>query len=278
MFGVRAHDLGKGSLNEIVRKIKSSNAPYIQLAFAKAISDIDCSTGNFNPGLAEYIRKAFEKENITISVLGCYINPANPVEHLLRNDINKFKEHIKYAKYLNAHMVGTETGTYTSDYSQDKTFTRTENCYQLFLKSMQELTEYAEKFGVIIGIEGVTCHTLYCAERINRFLQDIKSPNVHVIFDPVNLVDEDNFDEQNKIIDKAMELFSDKIIAIHLKDYIIENNEKKVVPIGEGIFDFEYLFHHLKSKKPFIHMLLEDSNAERFSKESELLTSIYNKA
>ena len=52
----------------------------------------------------------------------------------------------------------------------------------MLLKSMREIVTAAEKLGVIVGVEAVHDHTLYCPEIMRRFLEDIDSPNVEAIF------------------------------------------------------------------------------------------------
>ncbi|MFR8349205.1 MAG: hypothetical protein ACLVAV_07850 [Clostridium sp.] len=40
---------------------------------------------------------------------------------------------------------------------------------------MREIVSAAEKLGVIVGVEAVHDHTLYCPEIMRRFLEDIDS-------------------------------------------------------------------------------------------------------
>ena len=60
--------------------------------------------------------------------------------------------------------------------------------YQLFAQTMSGLVEAAEKLGVIIGLEGGYNHVLHTPALMKRFLDDIASPNVEVIFDAMNLI------------------------------------------------------------------------------------------
>lgn len=55
--------------------------------------------------------------------------------------------------------------------------------------------EYAEKLGVIVAIEPVCRHIVNNAKRARKVLDAIDSPNLQIIFDPVNLLDESNYQE-----------------------------------------------------------------------------------
>lgn len=276
-FGMRGHDLGgKQNFSDFLKKVKNNNIHYIQLAFKKSIADEDFTTGNYNPGFADYISSGLKENNIHVAVLGCYINPTNPVEEKRVAAVKSFIEHLKYARMIGADMVGTETGRFDSDF-KIVPFTYTEGCYQLLLKSMREIVSAAEKLGVIVGVEGVATHTLYCPEMMKRFLDDINSPNVEVILDPVNLIDENNYKEQEKVIDKVFEFYGEKISVIHMKDFCLIDGEVKYAQVGEGLFNYEHFFKHLKARKPHITMLIENSNEERYKRDCEYLQNIYDK-
>ena len=275
-FGMRGHDLGgKQNFADFLAKVKANNIDTVQLAFAKSIADIDFKTGHYSAGLGHYISKNLVENNIHVAVLGCYINPTNPIESKRREAIDKFKEHLRYAKRIGADMVGTETGRYDENFNIVPA-TYTEGAYQLLLKSMREIVDTAEKLGVIVGIEPVATHTLYSPEMMQRFLRDIDSPNIEVILDPINLLDGKNYKEQDKVIDNAFAYFGDRISVIHVKDFKVEDGEVKFEQVGEGLFNYANLFRHLKADKPYITMLIENSNESRYKSDCEYLRKIYD--
>jgi len=276
-FGIRGHDLGgKQSFNDFLAKVSKNNIEQVQLAFKKSISDIDFSVGHYNPGLAHFISKNLKANNIHVAVLGCYINPTNPNESKRKEAIKQFIENLKYAKKIGADLVGTETGRYDENF-KIVPYTYTEGCYQLLLETMGEIVSAAEKLGVIVGIEPVATHTLYCPEIAKRFLDDLNSPNVEIILDPVNLIDESNFLNQEDVLDRAFRFLGDKISIIHIKDFRIEDGNVKFEKVGDGLFNYEPLFKFIKENKPHITMLIENSNEERFKRDCEYLKAIYDR-
>ena len=266
--GMRCHDLcPRMEMEKLFARVREHDIHQIQLAFGKSISDYDFTTGRYSSGFARAIAGELEKNNIHVAVLGCYINPTNPVESRRRSEVARFIEHLKYARIIGADMVGTETGRLDPDFRVTEE-TYTEDAYQLLLKSMKE----------IVAAEGVFNHTLYSPARMKRFLEDIDSPNVEVILDAVNLIhpDETEPEAQERVIDRAFAYYGDRIGALHVKDFVFDGQEQLFRHVGDGLFRYEPLMKHVKKMKPHIAMLLENSSQERYHGDVEFLQRIYD--
>ncbi len=274
-FGMRCHDIcPKADMDTVFDAVKNNGIDQIQLALGKSISGYDFNYGHYSPGFGRLIGRKLKERDIHVAVLGCYINPTNPDEKTRQAEVRKFIEHLKYAKAIGADMVGTETGRYSAAFDVVP-YTYTEGCYQLLLKSMREIVSAAQKLGVIVGIEAVHDHTLYCPEIMRRFLEDVDSPNVEVILDPVNLISAEN--HQNQVIEDAFRLYGDRISVIHVKDFVMKDGEPKFAFVGTGLLHFETLMRKVKEHKPYIAMLLENSNPQRYHKDVEYLQGIYDR-
>lgn len=277
-FGMRCHDIcPKSDMDTVLNHVKELGVTQIQLAFSKSFEGYDFNYGHYSPGFGRMIGRKLAERNIHVSVLGCYINPVHPNESVRKAEIHRFIEHLKYAKAIGADMVGTETGRYDAGFKVVP-YTFTEGCYQLLLKSMREIVAAAEKLGVTVGVEGVHDHTLYGPELMKRFLDDVDSPNLEVILDGVNLISRQNYENQKEVLQKAFQYYGDKITMVHVKDFIITEEGPEYAPIGEGIFDYPALMRLLKTEKPYITMLLENSSKERYYKDVEFLKNVYDQA
>lgn len=275
-YGMRCHDIcQKADIDTVLDTVKENGIHQIQLAFGKSIAGFDFGPGHYSPGMAHMIGDKLKERNIHVSVLGCYINPVVPDEEARKASVAKFIEHLKYAKIIGADMVGTETGRYSNDF-QVVPETYTEECYRRLLLSMKEIVAAAEKLGVIVGIEAVHDHTLYSPEMMRRFLDDIDSPNVEVILDPVNLISAEDCMNQEAVLERAFRLYGDRISMVHVKDFSMENGHPEFEHIGEGLFHYEPLLRWLKKEKPYITMLLENSNQERYHRDVAYLQKIYS--
>jgi L-ribulose-5-phosphate 3-epimerase UlaE len=104
------------------------------------------------------------------------------------------------------------------------------------------------------------------------------SPNLCVIFDPVNLLDHTNASRQEELFDDVFALFGGRVAAMHMKDFIIEGEKKREVPIGEGMLDYPALMKRLKQHKPHISALIEGGKAETYAKDRDFLYEAYKNA
>ena len=281
-YGMRVHDIcGRGTVTEVLDQVERLGVHYIQLAMGKSFSDIDSTAGHYSDGQACYVAEELRERGLHVSVLGCYINPAQPDESARQREVQRFIEHLKYAKLLGADLVGTETGRYSPDMRVTEE-TYTEECYQRVLGSFREIRDAAEKLGVRVGIEGVYNHTLCSPERIDRFLRDIASPNFDIILDSVNIITPETKGkpaEQDAIIRRCFELYGDRIAVLHLKDgdFTAEREQLFRHP-GEGVFHYGELMRQLRRNKPYIVGLLENSSPERFREDCAYLDREYENA
>lgn len=277
LLGVRAHDFGKLPAEELAKRISEKGFKAIQLALSKAIPGLDAGLGKLSPGMAHAIQDTFFSHHIRIAVLGCYINPVHPDPIERRSQLERFKEHIRYARDFGCSIVATETGSLNADFSYHPD-NHGESAFQILFESIRELVAEAEKFGVMVAIEGVRHYVANSPERIRRLIDAIGSNHLQVILDPVNLLSPLNFQDQGSVIKKAFELFGDRIVALHAKDFILENGQICSICAGEGHLNYDLVFKLLKEKKPMSYVLMEDTKPDQIDAGIAYLKEAYDKA
>lgn len=258
-IGVRAHDEGKMGFEELAKTMGDQGFTCTHLALYKAISDFKVDNRAMTPGLAAYIRETLSRNHIDVAVLGCYLNPGNPDPAQLKEILERYKAHIRFASWLGVGVVGTETGAPNVEYKYEEAC-RSEEALQTLIGTLREIVDYAEKMGVVFAIEPVRTHIIYNVERARRVLDAINSPNLQIIFDPVNLLGDDNFAEQDQVIRDAFELLGDDIAVIHGKDFVVENGKIRSVGAGLGGLHYDLLMKYVKEYKPYIQLTLENVN------------------
>jgi L-ribulose-5-phosphate 3-epimerase len=265
-IGIRAHDIENLPLEELVQEIAGKGLTSVQLALGKSLSNVNTELGSLSPGLARYVASVFSKYNVQIAVLGCYFNMIHPDLVERKKGLERFKEHIRFARDFGCSIVATETGNVNADIFYTEENFKEEPFLQV-VESVSELVEEAEKFGVIVGIEAGVNHPVYSPKVMKRLLDSINSNNLQVILDPVNLLTIDTYQNQEEIFQEAMDLFGDRVVILHAKDFIIENNQLVPTAVGKGLLNYEYILNVLKEKKPYINILLEETK-EPFIDES----------
>ncbi|MBY0144427.1 sugar phosphate isomerase/epimerase [Neobacillus niacini] len=265
-IGIRAHDIENLPLEELGQEVAGKGLTSVQLALSKSLEGVNTELGSLSPGFARYVANAFAKHNVQIAVLGCYFNMIHPDLDERRKGMERFKEHIRFAKDFGCSIVATETGNvnpeifYTEENFKEEPFLEV-------VESVSELVKEAEKFGVIVGIEAGVNHPIYSPKVMKRLLDSINSNNLQVILDPVNLLTIDTYQNQEEIFQEAMDLFGDRVVILHAKDFTIENNQLVPTAVGKGLLNYEYIIKEIKKKKPFINILLEETK-EPFIEES----------
>lgn len=260
-LGIRLHDTKEGTFEERIVFAKEQGFNCGHLALYQMLKEFPCDPAALTPGYAMYIKNVFAKNNMDIAVLGCYLNLANPDAAEMADIQKRYMAHIRFASLLGAGVVGTETGCPNKEYKPVPE-NKTDAALALFIKNLKPVVQYAEKMGVIVAIEPVATHIVYDPKTARRVLDAIKSPNLGIIFDPVNLLDFHNYKQQKEICKEAIELLGDDIMMIHIKDFLPAIGHIESVPAGFGVMDYSDIIRFIKTRKPHIHVTLEDTKPD----------------
>lgn len=273
-LGIRMHDTIDLPIEERISHIKELGFTCGHMAPGRVLPGTCTTDEALTPGLAMYLKRLFAQNNLDCAVLGCYLNLANPDREQLEKTIKRYKAHIRFASMLGCGVVGTETGTPTTTYSYVPEC-RSEEALQVLIGNLRTVVAYAEKMGVVIGIEPVHCHIVHNAVKARRVLDEINSPNLQIILDPVNLLNIDNVDKANEVIDEAIELLGEDVAIVHLKDYKVTNGRITSAGAGLGQMDYTSLMRFMKYRKPYIHATLEDTVPENCVQCREHMEKLY---
>lgn len=276
-LGIRLHDTKKLPFEGRIEDVKQLGFKCGHLALAKVIEEFPTTDEALTPGLAMYIKNVFAKNNVDIAVLGCYLNLANPNKEQLAETVHRYMAHIRFASWLGCGVVGTETG------APNETYTHVPECHgeealQTFITNLRPIIKYAEQMGVVVAIEPVWKHIVCNPKRARRVLDEINSPNLQIILDPVNLLDICNYQDQVAIVDEAIELLGPDVAMVHLKDYVVEGDKLVSVGCGFGQMDYTSIIKFMKERKPFIHATLEDTTPENNLQAKDFILKLYEEA
>ncbi|MCM1025550.1 MAG: sugar phosphate isomerase/epimerase [Roseburia sp.] len=273
-LGIRLHDTTKLPFEERIADVHNLGFACGHLALAKVIDEFPTTDEALTPGLAMYIKNIFAKNQVDIAVLGCYLNLANPNPEKLAGIVHRYLAHIRFASWLGCGVVGTETGAPNETYSFAPEC-HTEEALQLFIRNLKPIVRYAEQMGVVFAIEPVYRHIVWNPVQARKVLDEIASPNLQIIFDPVNLLDMANYQDRDAVFREAIELLGPDIAMVHLKDFRVENGKMISVGCGQGIMDYTEILRFMKTRKPYIHATLEDTKPENNQQAKEYILRKY---
>jgi sugar phosphate isomerase/epimerase len=247
----------------------------VHLAYSKVIKGYTFDDCALTEGLAKYTRRVFEGQGLDVAVLGCYLNLAHPDPDKLKEIQSRYYGHLRVASLLGAGVVGTETGAPNAQYKMDAN-THSEEALDTFIRGLAPVVERAEKCGVTMAIEPVWKHIVYSPDRAVKVLEAIQSPNLRIIFDPVNLLYPGNLDERGKVIGEAIEKLCDRIAVVHLKDCVPDGDDLKSIAAGTGVMDYREILKFMKARKPYIHTTLENTTDENAVSSRVFLQELYD--
>ena len=279
-LGIRLHDVNTSqpaseqTLEARAHKAREEGFSCVHLALSKCIPGVTFDNAAMTEGLAAHVRRVFQREELDVAVLGCYLNLAHPDPAKVSEFQSRYYGSVRVASLAGIGMVGTETGAPNAAYKLDAN-THSPEALRTFMWNLEPVLEYAEKFGAIIAIEPVWNHIVYDADRALAVLRGMKSPNLRIIFDPVNLLAVENLDRREKVLGNAMDILCEDIAMVHLKDYVLRDGKLVSVAAGTGEMDYKEIMRFLKARKPFIQASLENTNNDNAVQAREFLESVY---
>lgn len=276
-LGIRLHDIEKGTLEHRLAVAHEQGFKCGHLALSKVISEYSVDDSALTPGFALYLKHIFAENKLDVAVLGCYLNLANPNPEKLAKIKNRYMAHIRFASLLGTGVVGTETGAVNEEYKmEDANFT--DEALDIFIENLRPIVEYAEKMGVILAIEPVCRHIVCNPVRARKVLDTIHSPNLQIIFDPVNLLEIWNYEQREEIIAEAIELLGKDIAMVHIKDFVIKDDKMVSVAAGTGMMDYTQIIKFIKEQKPYVHVTLENTVPENAVEARKYIQGLWDEA
>jgi D-psicose/D-tagatose/L-ribulose 3-epimerase len=177
------------------------------LYLIKKVKDLGCDVVEipiFNPEEfpSKLVKEELNKYNLEACVCyGCEKDSdiASLEKNIRRKGINRFKQAIDHTHKLGASKIGGVV------YKAGGIFTGaapTEEEWKYSIDSMKEITDYAQKYNISIGIEQINRYETYfinTADDAIKYCKDVGKPNIFVLLDAHHLIMEE-LDFYNTII------------------------------------------------------------------------------
>lgn len=268
---VRGHDIsGVASVKDLAEHTKKQGVHNLQLALGMSFPDMPSGAANLNPGMGAAIKRELAKADVQVGILSCYINMIHPDLEIREQLLQKFESYLRHARYFGASMVASETGCVLPEirYTEDNF---TDEAFADMVAVIRRLVKDGEEAGMLVGIEPGLNHPLYSLERVEQLLAAVQSDHLGIVFDPSNLITSEDYQDQVAMVERAFESFGDKIVAIHLKDFKVEDDQIIPVNLGEGLIDYAAIARIIAKHKPLSYVVLEETKDDHIGKALQLL-------
>ncbi|MDQ8328542.1 sugar phosphate isomerase/epimerase [Enterococcus faecium] len=256
---IRGHDLSQvQTIEDLAEKTKEQGIHTLQLALGLSFPEMSSGANEINSGMGNYVKRVLEKQEVSVGILSCYINMIHPDLTIREELLTKFEQYLHYASSFGASMVASETGCvlpeiqYTEENFTDEAFAEA-------VSVIRRLVKAGEKYQMMVGIEPGLNHPVYSLARVEQLIQAVDSDYLGIILDPTNLITSTNYQEQVQLVEEAIERFGEKICAVHLKDFRVE--QEKIVPVnlGDGVIEYTKIKEIIKKNRPYLYVVLEET-------------------
>ena len=256
---IRGHDLSQvQTIEDLAEKTKEQGIHTLQLALGLSFPEMSSGANEINSGMGNYVKQVLEKQEVSVGILSCYINMIHPDLTIREELLTKFEQYLRYASSFGASMVASETGCvlpeiqYTEENFTDEAFAEA-------VSVIRRLVKAGEKYQMMVGIEPGLNHPVYSLERVEQLIQAVDSDYLGIILDPTNLITSTDYQGQVQLVEEAFERFGEKICAVHLKDFRVE--QEKIVPVnlGDGVIEYTKIKEIIMKNRPYLYVVLEET-------------------
>lgn len=232
-IGVRAHDFGKMTIEEMVVCLKKHGFGAPQVVLPKAFSELS-GYEDVDAKIAEKIKGTFDENELECSVFGCYQDLSSPDTDIRLGAVRLIQSMIPFAKILGAHVVGSET-SHGNLSAEEKTA-----AYPMMLDSIQRIVETAAEHQIPFAIEPVSIHPLDNPEVLGRVIRAVgDAGHLRVIFDAQNVLTGEHLHRQEPFFREWLEAADSCIDVLHIKDFTIDEAGKRTAAVlGRGVIDY----------------------------------------
>jgi sugar phosphate isomerase/epimerase len=129
------------------------------------------------------------------------------------------------------------------------------------VRSLSEILQTAEDYGVDIAMETHLTTTLNTPETIRRVIERTGSKRLKINLDPCNFVgDLQTAFNLQPMLHRLFEVLGEYIATVHLKDFLLEDRfvvHISETVIGTGLMDFDTILRLVHQTKPDAYVVIE---------------------
>ena len=255
----------KGNAEEIFQKMNNQKLNYCHFNLANIGMDMI-------PDYIDYdklnnLNVLLKKYNIKLIGLSGTFNMIDCDKENKEKNICNFENLCKIANILHVKTISLCTGSKNknSKWEWDDE-NETNESYNEFLETMKRLLVYAHKYDIILSIEPEASNVINSARKARNVLDHFKDEHIKIIMDAANLLNMNNYNDQDTVIIEAFDLIGNDIIEAHAKNFNISDNKIKFVAPFNGKLNYELVIKLLNKynyKGTFVMHALEENEVDK---------------
>ncbi len=202
-------------------------------------------------------RKALEAKGMFVAELACmsFSTLTSPDAKVRGQGIEWALQGVNTAHALDAHTVAVHWSDQgAEDWWSDQTG-------KLLVEGIGKVAVEAERLGVDLGFHSFHLAPWDSPEQHRKLADDVGSPRVKVLFDPVNMMTSRRVGNTTDFLNHSFDLLGDLIVGTHAKDVSLDASHWVVkldeVPPGTGSLDYETYLRRVSQLDPATVVTIE---------------------
>lgn len=200
-----------------------------------------------HPAVAAEIGEAMARRGITVASVGGSFNMVHPDGRRRQSGLRRLQELASSGPALGTSVVTVCTGTRDPDDMWKRHRDNgTSDAWHDLCQVMERALTIAEDARISLGVEPEIDNVVSSAHLARRLLNEMRSPSLRIVFDPVNLLRPGDRPRMRYVIDEAFELLGESVVLAHAKDVRFAGQEVVHCPAGTGILDYRHYLARLR--------------------------------
>ncbi len=260
-LGIFARTFPRPSLEETLDAVKDHGVHRVQF-------NMSCAGGpsmpeEISPQLAERIREAMERRDLSMSAVSGTFNMIHPDPEERRSGLRRLGTLAGACGYMGTPMITLCTGTRDpEDMWRHHPANNGPEAWRDLLGTMERALEIAEGHEVTLAFEPEVNNVVDSAEKGRRLLDEMRSSRLKVVLDAANLFRVGELSCQGEILEEVFALLGEEIVIAHAKD-VLDTGEP--VAAGRGELDYDLYLEGLREvgfEGPLILHGIDESEVE----------------
>ncbi len=236
---------------------------YTTVQFNMSCAGLPSMPDTFCETLPRQINKSILDHNLSMAALSGTFNMIHPDKTIREKGLRSMKQLIGSCRAMGTNVISICTGTRNPSYMwTGHPDNAKPEAWKDLCSMLETVLAYAQEEKVTIAFEPELGNVINSAKKAKLLLEEMKSANLKVIFDPANLFEKGSKQEIERILAEGLDLLGENIIITHAKDRLADGS---FAAAGKGILPYRFFIRELKKTGfdgALITHKLEEAEAE----------------
>jgi sugar phosphate isomerase/epimerase len=253
-LGIFAKTFVRPSLGDTLDAVEAHGLTCIQ--FNMACVGLPPLPDAIEPAITDRITRALSVRKLRMAAVSGTFNMIHPDKARRLDNLARLEVLASACRPMGTSIITLCTGTRDPD---DMWRRHPDNdkraAWHDLVESLDYALKIAEEHDVILAFEPERANVIDTTAKARRLLDEVGSPRLKVVLDPINLLSRDDLPRMRSIVEEACAALGDDIVIAHAKDKEFQQKDAPVAT-GRGVLDFDLFLRRLRRHAPEVPLIL----------------------